>query len=191
MKHTKRVLSIALVLALALALILPATASEAPNPNAPIITRQPNHVFPTSSILVRTGRSFELEVQARLPDGVTGELSFEWFEVGNDEPVATGPRAVFQIGMNGSIVTNDISFYAVVTNTYLDGDGNEQTASTISEVRDVTIFDSLCNILLGVWFRNFWNAMLLFPIRLFETVFITLSYPIIFLLMSFIQHRAL
>lgn len=79
MKTTKRMLSIALALVLALGLVVPAMAAEteAANPNAPVITRQPN--IPAR---VRSNGNFVLEVQAELPEGTTSELSFTWFHYG-------------------------------------------------------------------------------------------------------------
>ena len=73
MKTTKRILCIALTLVLGLGLLLPATAAEPVDPYAPIITKQPTG--PTYAWL---GDTFTLEVEAKLPAGIQGELRYNW-----------------------------------------------------------------------------------------------------------------
>ena len=71
MKQTKRILAILLALALGLALMVPAGAADM---DAPIFTKR----MPLA-IVARAGKSVALEVQARVPSGVTAELKYQWY----------------------------------------------------------------------------------------------------------------
>ena len=156
MKMTKRLLGVGLVLVLALGLFVPAGATEAPNPNAPVITRQPS-VRP----ITFAGDPLVLEIQAELPEGVEGELSFAWFVEGREEPIATGARVTIPTlteevvyFLRHESVVLDLRIYVVVTNTYVDDDGEEQTASTTSNVVDTRIIHRLGAALRETWTRH-------------------------------------
>ena len=69
MKTTKRILGILLALALVFTLALPALAAD------PIITG----VIPQNPI-ARTGKSITLTVEAELPEGDAGPLSYQWYQ---------------------------------------------------------------------------------------------------------------
>ena len=69
MKTTKRILGILLALALTLTLALPAAAAD------PIITG----VSPQNPV-ARTGKNITLTVEAELPEGDAGPLSYQWYQ---------------------------------------------------------------------------------------------------------------
>ena len=161
----KRMLSIALVIVLGLALFIPTMAAETEetNPNAPIITRQPS-----APSLILAGNSLLLEVQAELPEGVEGELSFSWYMtalfiypelVGTDAQVEIPASVFIQYTVDVQLFPRGgFNFYVVVTNTFADEYGQEQTASvTSNEVRlnaaprTHHIFLALWNLLGPVW----------------------------------------
>ena len=156
MKMTKRILCIVLTFTMGLALLIPTAATTPTDPNAPIITKQPK----TSQIVIRDGKDVKLEVEACLPDGVEGTLSYAWYDYDwqpgdTTTPVATGAkttvRAVcpFEKAMNeqrwdiiigvGGLDLPAVPYCVVVTNTYTEG-GVEKTAYTKSENMDVTIY---------------------------------------------------
>lgn len=99
------------------------------HPYAPKIVSQPEEFF-----YVPAGGSAVMEVKAELPEGVPGELSYEWYDYdwANTEngaaPVAVG--STFEV--SGSYYdlpvfsTVDKLYYPVVTNTYTDENGNVQ-----------------------------------------------------------------
>jgi len=143
MKLTKRALALALALILALALALPAMAEEPDDPNVPILTWvQSNPTDFDNRIAV--GETLVLEVAATLPEGVDGELSIEWFV--NDALAATGPTLELEI----EFITYHVQ--VVVTNTYIDEDGEEQTATkTLST--EVFVFRPYTPVPLTFWGR--------------------------------------
>ena len=101
---TKRILAVLITLTLGLALLAPAAlASEAVDPNAPIITRQPS-----VPAIVRIGRTLTLELQAQLPEGAQGELSVVWHGFGssaiNDTIVADGASVTIPTAIMGAEV---------------------------------------------------------------------------------------
>jgi len=173
MKTTKRVLSIALACVIALALFVPAIATETANPNAPIITRQPNR---PARPYVRAGNNLDLSVQAVLPQGVEGALSFEWFELGNDEPIATGASVLIPTSRDMVTITSSINWYiyAVITNTYIDEDGVEQAISVTSNMVVAVVFVSYWHTLENLY-RDAWErgALMFFFLLPFITLFIT------------------
>jgi len=135
MKLTKRILCIALTLALGLAALALPAAADSPDPYAPIITKAPD--FPDA---IDEGNTLILEIEAELPDGVEGELSYfwywniyEWNSYVPGPPRATGPRLELLITDQTYYIKNNryvIEINVLVTNTYTDGSGVEQTART-------------------------------------------------------------
>jgi len=134
MKHAKRMLAVLLTLALGLSLGVPAFAAEAPvygGPYAPIITKKPIMHDGTYYI----GDTLIFEVEAELPEGVDGELSYAWsyrnMNKSNYIPVATGSRLELTItkDMTEPLRLYDGLFVRVdITNNYIDENGEEQTA---------------------------------------------------------------
>ncbi|MCL2508320.1 MAG: hypothetical protein FWF05_04005 [Oscillospiraceae bacterium] len=125
MKAMKRVLCVTLTLVLGLGLLVPASAADA-DPT-PIITVAPN--FPNAAY---AGDTLILGVEAVLPEGIEGELSYAWYSWPYHilEPIATGPELEL-------LITNEMlegysrptmKITVVVTNTYIDENGKEQTA---------------------------------------------------------------
>ena len=144
MKITKRILSFALALVLGAGLLVPAVANEPVDPNAPIITKQP-----TAPLTILTGRMLTLEVQAQLPEDKQGTLSYAWYYINNEtnneaELIGTGARIEIPTSSLGiddpEVLGSEIffpgglfDFFVVVTNTYIDDEGQEQTASITSD----------------------------------------------------------
>ena len=136
MKQTKRILAIALALALGLAVMVPAVAA-APvqgGPFAPIITMQPDVLD-----RVTIGDTLIVEIEAVLPDGVTGELSYNWqwgmvpilqYPYG---PIATGPK--FELIVDWDTVVHVQHVCVAVINTYIDENNEEQIAYTTANFR--------------------------------------------------------
>ena len=148
MTLTKRILCIALTLALGLALFAPGV-SAADDPNAPVIT-QP---LPTAQVYTRVGLNLRLNVRAQLPEGVEGTLSYAWWyeESGRDNTwtqiaSATDENLVMKMTMDmlftdqKRVINHERVFRVVVTNTYIDEAGNEQTASATSETTVTLLF---------------------------------------------------
>ena len=160
MKQTKRILSAALALVLAFALLVPAGAAI--DPNAPVITALPN-----SPISVKIGKSFTLTAQARLPAGAEGTLSYAWYEFLGNRLVATGPSATItaEASINGMKVEK--YYYVVVTNTYEDENGVQQTASVESGTTAVLIINSIIGAGLSpILTDNPLRTILFFPANL-------------------------
>jgi len=185
MKITKRILSVVLALVLGLGLFLPVMAfSPAPNPNAPIITQQPGGTL--TALYWRADDDLILEVQAAPPTGMQGTLSFEWFDVvwtsdSEAEPIATGARAVIptttMLTDFNEYVDSGLSgimaywfFCVVVTNTYIDDDGEEQTAFVRSDIIEVRLFANIP----AAW-RAFWTMWPPFPTIVVAPVLLPLS----------------
>jgi len=153
MALTKRILSIALALLLGLALFAPGVSAEA-DPNAPIITRQPKPL-----VIMFAGNTLNLEVVASLPAGSNGTLRIDWYDYdwqpGDEtQPVATGAKAAIPIEVSQynlidspDVSTMEINYYAVLTNTYTDGEGNIQIVSVKSDPVEVTIIQPLRKVL--------------------------------------------
>ena len=120
MKQSKRILAMALALALGLALFAPGVLAA--DPNAPVITRQP-----MERTTIRTGQTLRLEVEARLPDGVTGDLSVTWHAYDWPYGIDTGPLATgavleykIPVAMLMGSTSHNYHFYAKITGTYVD-----------------------------------------------------------------------
>jgi len=162
MKHLKRRVRSALCAALCLALgaaLVPFAAAEdavdtyigeisgppismaaVDDPNAPIITKQPF----SETRYVQNGKSFEMRVEAQLPEGVKGELSYAWYKYvsdGNYELVGVGATATIQTeafdvsnltysNLFGRVfaIFEGGQYCVVVTNHYQDAEGNAHTA---------------------------------------------------------------
>jgi len=180
----KRILSIALALALGLALLIPAMAVEPADPYAPIITRQPGEFL--SFDMFTSGSKLNLMVDAQLPADVTGTLSYVWYEMSSDEPVATGQAVTITADYidDGGIfkVFAFCEYYAIVTNTYIDEDDAEQTASVQSDAVSITILNRLGAGLASIWFGNFFVSLLIFPLSMFNTVGFIFDYFLVSLI---------
>jgi len=131
MMQTKRILAIVLALALGLAVMVPAFAAEPVygGPYAPIITMQPDVLD-----RVTVGDTLIVEIEAVLPDGVTGELSYNWqwgmFPILQYpyEPIATGPK--LELTVDRDTVVHAFYVCVAVLNTYIDENSEEQIAYT-------------------------------------------------------------
>jgi len=131
MKITKRVLAVALALALGLALLMPALAAD---PNAPVITKQ-WRIY--SNVYV--GETIAFEIEAKLPSGVDGELSYAWKlgPWGSNTYYAEGTGPRFEITFTEDMLSEigflssygHLSLSVVITNTFEDSNGDEKTAS--------------------------------------------------------------
>jgi len=160
----KRVLSILLAMALGLGLLVPAFAMEDELPGeafaaqeqsyAPIITKQP-------SARANGSYSITLEVEACLPEGVTGELQYRWYfykSMFSSYIVATQASAVIDIERTTidnycnleDVVSHLLAepvYYAEITNVYEDDEGNIVSARTRSEgirvYAAMSLFDAL------------------------------------------------
>ena len=153
MALTKRVFSIALALLLGVALLMPGAAEEEIDPNAPIITRQPKPYA-----IMFAGNTLNLEIVASLPAGNGGTLRIDWYDYDwqpGDEtaPVASGAKAaipieVFNYNLFDFPDSSEmlISYYAVLTNTYIDSEGEIQTVSIKSEPAEIQIVQPLRKI---------------------------------------------
>jgi len=165
MKTTKRILAIALALALGLALFAP-MASAAVDPNAPIITKQPK-LF----TIKRAGQDIVLEVEASLPEGSDGVLSYAWYDYDWQEegkirpPVATGAK--LQITDQDYAWTN---YWLVAINTYTDDDGATQTAYT----------QSMGSIVIDINGTNWWNIIPYVPFLAIVLPFLAVTVVISF-----------
>ena len=171
MKQTKRVLCAVLTLALALALFAPAVSAA--DPYAPVITKQPG-----LTRWIRSGRTLALEVQAKLPDGIQGELSVAWYISGQAQPIATGAKTSVPTSSLGGytelgqyVPGGSFVIYAVVTNTYTDGGGQTQTASIESDTSTVDVFISTLDTMKLFWNANwaggFFGGLLTIPLNVF------------------------
>jgi len=148
MKITKRLLSIALALVLGLGLLVPAFAAAEIDPNAPIILRQPNE-----AAFLFIGDTLRLTVEARLPQGSEGTLSFAWYYYEpefDEEPKAIGAGQNLTLAITHDFFYGDATpeeramyagkiyhFYVVVTNDFTDEDGQLQSVPVQSESAEV------------------------------------------------------
>ena len=192
MKHTKRLLCIALSLVLCAALLVPATAAS-DDPNAPVITQQP-----VGNDIIRLNDTLELSVQAHAPNG--GTLSYAWYAAEGasnleEKLVVTG--STMRIPITKDLIQKYLrfgyfvfcEFYVVVTNTYVDEDGNTKTASIKSDSLTVVIISNFGEgmlDLLSLPVRN-WGSntatwlmnVILFPFLLLLTPVFLLLHPLL------------
>ena len=160
----KRVLSITLALVLALALLIPAAAAD-DSLYIPIITRQPAGGLIDGMNFMRPGSDISLSVSALEPVG-GGTLSYAWYDYDWQEgdqtaPVATGAAATIATskdmfddpaaGMSIGSYLKELTYCVVITNTYTDGDGEEQTAFVKSELAEYTLVTDTLSAFLGPW----------------------------------------
>ena len=148
MKHAKRILSIALALALGLGLFISAGAATKGGTFAPIITKEPVVTSDPSLPLLHmflVGDTISLEIEADLPDGVDGELSYAWYDYAYPDYVLGEPLAIGQkveLVLTSDMVSasgTGISYCylrVVVSNTYSDENNEEQVAY---ETRDIWV----------------------------------------------------
>jgi len=201
MKYIKQILAITLALAMGLALLIPAMAATEVDPNAPVITRQPSG--PT---MIVANRTIVLEVAAELPTGIQGELSVAWYARATTredpaEQIATGARAEISSSSLGLVFESEIfddifmpggeyEIYAVVTNTYIDMEGQERQASVTSNAFTVYVAPSPINIL-SVYWNMAWSqgilmGLILFPLAMFLGLGLALQIlPIYLMALSF------
>ena len=123
MKKTKRILTVLLTLALGLTLLVPVAAAGTSDPYAPIITKEPK-----SPMDVYVGDTITLEIGAKVPDGIDGELSYVWKYAG--EVLGTEPK--LDLVITEAMGKNTFTYiWVYVTNTYTDENGEMQT-NTVS-----------------------------------------------------------
>ena len=188
-----RILSI--LLALGLAVVVPVGAVGEPNSYEPIITQQ-LPAIKGYSLYARVGFNLRLGVRAKLPEmpaGVEGALSYTWwykeFNYGTWTaiPSATDEKLVLPMtkDMLGPNKAGDrFVFRVVVTNTYVDAEGNEQADSAASETT-VILSHGIVDFIVMMWnavpsaFKDFSIlAPLLLPYSFAVGVFnIVLAYP--------------
>jgi len=180
MKTTKRILCIVLTLLLGLALLAPAVLA-ADDPNAPVITAQPK-----SKIYIFAGKTVTVTVAASLPAGSNGTLSYAWYDYDwqpgyLNPPVATGASATIEIPattldeFNMEYKGANRTLYAVVTNTYVDGE-ELKTAYAKSNPVNVTGINPIGTSISLMWnnLKEFngvgyglgqlaWSSLLSFP----------------------------
>ena len=190
----KRFLSIALAVMLGVAVLMPGVSADGVmmgGPNAPIITKQPaNYYFPDSisnltSHYVQAGNAFQLDVEAVLPEGSQGELSYAWYgynwQPGDTKaPVATGasvslPTTEDMVLKEPRTPNTTYNFCVVVTNTWFDDEQVQHTASVKSDLLAVTIFVDYGTALSITWNGAMDNGLFAFlinlPSRMFSTFF--------------------
>ena len=133
----KKALSVLLALLLLLGLSIPVLAAETADPNAPIITRQPQSV----SYVIRLidgipwayAANVVLSIEAELPDGVEGVLSYAWYHIHPDTGahILQSPNGpIFE--WKASSIDNG-AYYVVVTTTWWDDLAVAHTASAQSD----------------------------------------------------------
>jgi len=146
----KRIFCILLALVLGLALVVPAFAAA--DPNAPIITKQPTRAIP---IYIQAGKTLNLEVQASLPqggEGSNGTLSYAWYE-NMTGPIPSGAKLSISTTIPSSLndAIQNFTYYVVVTNTYTDAQGQQQTAPIQSNSVAVVTYIPLGNLFMSLW----------------------------------------
>jgi len=182
MKTTKRIISITIALVLGLTLLVPAMAAQPVDPNAPIITKlHARHI---------SGTTVALAVEAKLPEGATGELSYHWYLYENmfsSKFVAEGANPTVEIARRPVRDHWDFSqavesflatatYYVVVTNTYTDDEGNTQTATIDSDGIRVAMALPLRDTLSEYW--EFGSDGRTNPVG--GTVFMVITSPVLF-----------
>lgn len=191
MKHTKRLLAVLLSLLLSLALLAPAvSAVDAPDPNAPILTKQPEATY-----YLKVGNALTLELEAELPAGVTGDISYAWYtynwayhhEHGGEmyEAIAVGPTLETPVLTWTDLLIDILSsgestrYYAVAVNTYIDENDETQIAYTqcIVEVFAVPLdlgqLGSWGPLLMGLYGMG---SLLLSPVSLLGLLLVPFSF---------------
>ena len=123
----KRIFSILLTLLLSLGLFMPTMALSFV-PGTPIITRDLQNVT-----FVRASDTLVLEVEAGFRDSYEGELSYTW-RINHDLiPFAAGARIELdtaELELNRwCFIVRYVSVSVTVTNTFVDGNGETQTAA--------------------------------------------------------------
>jgi len=176
MKQSKRILAIALALVLGLALFAPGVSAA----DAPVITKQP-----MEKTTIQTGQTLRLEVEAKLPDGATGELSVVWhaydWPYGIDTgPLATGAALAYKIpvAMLGGNTSRNYHFYAKITGTYVDQGGITRTVDMESKSTKVLILASFADgIRMAFTGGSTLRNILLFPLHIFDALVFIITYP--------------
>ena len=150
MKHTKRVLSILLALLLGLTALTPAImASEPADPYAPILNKRPRVTVKKDTIT--------LSADAQLPEGVTGELTYDWYlyesmlsskyvAAGASITVEAARRPIHNYWDFGEVLSHLLvypTYYVQVTNVYEDADGTRKHSTATSEGVQIILPQSL------------------------------------------------
>jgi len=185
----KKILSFLIVIALAMTLLLPALAAQpqSVDPNTPIITQQPSvGTRFRRSIPVRSGEAITLTIAAQLPPDAQGELSIAWFLSGARQPFAIGEQAV--VSPRTRLHYQTIDIYAVVTNTFDDG----ETASVRSETITIIIYLPYFDMLRMLWGPITVTPILIWPLFILSATATTVWYSIYWTFLGirrFIIHR--
>jgi len=131
MKSTKRILAALMILVLALTLSVPVFADSDDGlpeiDRRPIITHEP---APPSKL--RAGETLRVSIEAELPEGDDGQLSYAWFFRGETSPSATRPA--LEMELTRYHFEASVPIRVVVTNTWTDDAGRRQTASVEREM---------------------------------------------------------
>jgi len=140
---------------------------------APIITKQPK-----AQVTIFTGNDLILEVEAKLPDGVEGELSYQWGShrlglVGTDAKLIYPITWYTTSNYSGMPYHFQDDFHVVVTDTYIDEDGEVQTVSVKSNACRVTIVKDL-----GGFLRWWLNGVTFIPFDILMHVQILFGLPL-------------
>lgn len=164
MAFKKKFFAVILCLVL-LAIPLSVGAAAEGDPYAPIITKQP--LNGVDGLFIQAGDQFQLSIEAKLPE-IGGVLSYAWYDYDwrpgdTKPPVAVGANVNIQTTLEmlsdinkaagkGISYVPDCTYCAVVTNTYTDADGKEQTAYIKSNAITITLYASIKAAV-----SDFWN----------------------------------
>jgi len=178
-----------------------ADAAAADDSYAPIIVKQPR-----ATTAVKVGKTLKLSVEAQLP-AAGGELSYAWYDSEDSEtPIATGaelslpvtkdmlgqdlfpqkdfsPEVEEVLNQAELILPGNRYFYVVVTNTYTDDDGIEQSVSVASDDSRCYVYQGLFS-LLGDYSALIFSAGGVFGllgIPFFAVVYTLILHPMIWL----------
>jgi len=133
----KRILCAALALLLGLGLLHAAAAVEV-DPYSPLITKQPK-----AFAVVFAGKELKLEIEAIPRTGDNGVLSFEWYD-SDWQLIATGTNVkIVMPAVDGLLMGQSLTYFAVVTNTYEDANGQIQTSAVTSDPVEVKLMQPL------------------------------------------------
>jgi len=188
----KRFLSIALAVMLGVGLFIPTLANGVMmgGPNAPVIIKQPTKNY--RSIYIQAGNALNLDALAALPAGAEqGTLSYDWYDYNwqpgdTTLPIATSASVsipttkdmLFDLSRADKIASRGAPlahyrYCVVVTNTWLDDEQVQQTASMKSDVVEVILVADYGTAISIVWDNVMEDGFFMFLLDLPYTILLT------------------
>ena len=172
MKLAKQLLSALLAMLLAFGLFLPAHAEEAEAAAQEVIAQEAPVITivtqPKKRVKTKTNKEITLSVEAKIPEGVNGTLSYQWYRLDEDGTaveLAGETSPVLRLHLTSDDLkkvkmfqsvdelaggANQLYYHVTVTCGYTE-DGQEKSVSAESSKAEVYVYPSLAEYYSLLW----------------------------------------